>query len=554
MKSTDFLTFLLIFLIPVFGNSQIEKVIDQYKAYTPSISDANKIKFFPEIIDSTVIEKEINYSIFTKPLFVNCRFDPITPARIEGEPLTKLYRSYIKLGFGNYITPLAEIYYNSIRSKDFSYGLYYNHLSSLGNLKIRDSKIYSGYNDNYAGIYGKKFLQNKKTIGGSIDAGRNSYYYYGYTPLSSTLTDMNKEDLDKQNVISLKSSIYLKNNYSDSLHTNFETNFNYNFLQDYYKLNEQEFQLVNQISKFYGDELFGLTGDIAVYNTNLLSDTITNGIIQIKPWASIVGDEWRIEAGLNFTADAYSDSISYHIYPKVQLQYNVVDNFLIPYVGYSGFLQNNNYRFLLTENPYISQGTNISKTNHLIVLYGGLKGNFSKSTSYNFKASYSVIENMLFFVNDTGHIQTLNRFSTIFDDVELTELHGEVVYKKSDEWNFIMKGNYFLYTLKTELRAWNKPDYDLSLTAKYNLKDKILISAEIFGAGTRYTKVYMNNSEFTEFALNSYIDANINIEYRYSKILSAFVYVNNITSSNYRLWYGYPVQGINFIFGLTYSL
>lgn len=560
------LIFILMLLIPALGKAQIEKIIEQYKAYSPSISDANKIQFFPDIIDSSHIEKKLNYSISTKPLFVSSSFEPITPARIEGEPLKKLYRSYIKLGFGNYITPLAEIHYNSIRSKDFTYGIYVNHLSSMGNLKIRDSKIYGGFSDSYAGIYGKKFLEKKLTLGGNINAGNNVYYFYGYTPHTGTMADMGKEDLDQQNILLLNTNIQLKNNYSDSSHTNFETNLNYNYLQDNYNLFEHCIQLNNVMSKFYGNELFGLLTDVAVYNTGMASDTLINGIVQIKPWASIVGDEWRIEAGLNFNADAYSDSVNYHIYPSVQIQYNVIENFLIPYAGYAGFLQNNNFRYFLNENPYMSNGIAMSKTNHLIVLFGGLKGNFTSKTSYNFKACYSVIENMPFFIADTiihagtdffeatGNVQTLNRFAVVYDNVEMTRLQAEVVYKQSEKWNFILKGNYWMYTLNNESKAWNKPDYDASLVAKYNLKDKILLSAELYGAGEKYTKVFKNDEEFIDFKINAFVDANLGIEYRYTKILSAFINVNNITSDRYKIWYGYPVQGINFMFGLTYSL
>jgi hypothetical protein len=43
------------------------------------------------------------------------------------------------------------------------------------------------------------------------------------------------------------------------------------------------------------------------------------------------------------------------------------------------------------------------------------------------------------------------------------------------------------------------------------------------------------------------------VEYRYSKILSAFVTFNNLGFSKFQQWYGYPMERINVVGGLTYS-
>ena len=57
----------------------------------------------------------------------------------------------------------------------------------------------------------------------------------------------------------------------------------------------------------------------------------------------------------------------------------------------------------------------------------------------------------------------------------------------------------------------------------------------------------------TLFKLKNTIDANIGIEYRYSKVLSAFINLNNITASKKYYWNFYPTQGFNILGGLTYS-
>jgi hypothetical protein len=49
------------------------------------------------------------------------------------------------------------------------------------------------------------------------------------------------------------------------------------------------------------------------------------------------------------------------------------------------------------------------------------------------------------------------------------------------------------------------------------------------------------------------IDFNLGFEYRYSKILSGFVNINNLTAGRYQNWYNYPNQRFNLMAGITYA-
>ncbi len=535
----------------------IDHKVNVVKAYKPSISDAYKMNILPKIIDTTKIQSDFKYQIYPKALNVDFQLEPIKPAKLEGEPLTKLYRTFIKLGFGNYFTPLAEIYINKLRSKKSSWGAYYNYLSSSGKLKIRDEKVFAGYSDNSAGIFGKKFLSRRRTLAGDLNFSRNVLYFYGYTPHTYTIT------LEQQRFLSFTTNTSLKNNYTDSLHLNYKLNLEIKHLQDINNVSENEAKFTSVVSKFYNTKLFGITTDVALFSNNLIYDTINSGLLNINPWTSIIGKEWRIESGLCFIADIYNDSVFYHLSKKVHLQYNVVDNFLIPFVGYDGYLQKNSFRNIISENQFISPGLYVNSTNHKIILFGGIKGNFTSNITYNFKGTYSVIEDMYFFVNDTinhagtdffkpDNIQFLNKFNVVYDDIELLVLHGEIVYKKSEKFNLILKGNYYDYKLTNELQAWNKPEFDISLITKYKLRNKIELNVNVFAIGSRYSKTFDNTDGFK---LEPYLDANLGIEYRYTKILSAFLNFNNIAGTKDNLlWYGYPVQRFNIMFGLTYAL
>ena len=67
--------------------------------------------------------------------------------------------------------------------------------------------------------------------------------------------------------------------------------------------------------------------------------------------------------------------------------------------------------------------------------------------------------------------------------------------------------------------------------------------------------LYVNNAiiDYDVVKLKSIFDANLNVEYRYTKRLSAFVQFNNIGGINFEKYKDYPTQGFNVWCGLTYA-
>ena len=58
--------------------------------------------------------------------------------------------------------------------------------------------------------------------------------------------------------------------------------------------------------------------------------------------------------------------------------------------------------------------------------------------------------------------------------------------------------------------------------------------------------------KFQPKLLTGIVDANLGAEYRYSKMLSFFVNINNIANTRYYRWEKYPNQRFNLMAGLTF--
>ena len=207
----------------LYAQEEIRKEIVVVKPYQPSLSDAFKINVQPQISDSIPIHPSFDYSIHPKKFETRFQVRPINAARMVGTPLTKLYKSYLKLGFGNYLAPLAELNINSLRDKTRQWGIAVHHYSINGKLD-NGNKVNPGYFENSVDLYGKKIFK-KTYLSGKIGGGYDGENFYGYHP-SFTDTALNKEEF-RQNWIKLDGRIRMGSMHKDSLHLNWTGTLDY---------------------------------------------------------------------------------------------------------------------------------------------------------------------------------------------------------------------------------------------------------------------------------------------------------------------------------------
>jgi outer membrane cobalamin receptor len=121
------------------------------------------------------------------------------------------------------------------------------------------------------------------------------------------------------------------------------------------------------------------------------------------------------------------------------------------------------------------------------------------------------------------------------------------------------------YDANGQPAAWNLPSTKWSVDLSYSLLDKFYLDASVTYSGTRSSvsqidpgqdaQPFMQDGDINYYniELPSYVDANIGLEYRYNSRTSVWAKCSNLTNSSYRHWVGYPVQGIQALFGGSYS-
>ena len=543
---------ILILIVFSIGYSQevIRKEVRVVQPYAPSLFDAFKINLLPSLKDTIKLSPDFNYKISPKPYSAEYSILPIKAAKLLDDPLTELYGNYLKMGFGNYLTPLAELSINKKRSKEYSLGAYARHISSNYKVKLEnDEKVFAGWGNDEFSLYGKRIWDNS-ILSGSAGMDNRSVYYYGYNT-ALVDTSLEKEAI-KQNFLKVNAQIRYRSSYVDSKHLNYNIEVKYNYFADKFNYIENNVFTYGEFSLLRENILFG--ADFSYNYIDEAGDLTTrkNSIIGLSPWFKKKTTEWKLKAGVDAVFENIDNKTATHLYPDALLQIAVVDNLLNAYFGISGNLEVNNFQKIAWENPWVKSGVQVINTNHKLNMYGGLNGNINSSLSYKLRASYKLVNDMYFYVNDT--LDDLgNQFYTEYDDVQLSTIYGEILAQPIDNLSLFISGNYYKYAMTDQDRPWHKPAWDLTISTRYNLREKILVNADIIGSGKRYVKTY-DSSGANELTLDGIVDINLGIEYRYTKILSAFLRFYNITSSRYQKWNQYPGQGFIVMGGITYSL
>ncbi len=541
---------MVICLMPVAMMAQ-QKEVRVVKPYSPTLSGAKKIELLPSMDEQIDFDiPEISYQLYPKRYESQFSVEPIMAARMVKMPLERLYKSQLTLGFGNYLTPLLELNMNQLRSRNGTFGLYLRHHSMNGKVKLdNDLKAPAGFNENQLELYGSRFLKNAVF---DYDAGAsyNSYVHYGVDPELDTV--LAREDAVNP-YFTAEGKLGLHSMYADSFHFNYDASLEYYYFTHRFDEVEHGAQLDFDFNKKL--RVMDIAGELG---TTFLGhspdwDTLVGNqtIFWLNPSVAKGTSQWRFTAGFNFYGEVNDGLFTPHFYPRALFQFHMVKEVIIPYFGVDGNLENNAYRKIVEENPYVVPTLAVRPTNNKLIGYFGLKGNFSKAVAYNLKASYSIIDDAYFYVNDITN-PLMNQFVVVYDDVTLGTLHGELAVRPSDAWKLILTGNYYSYlTMVTEDHPWNKPKFDISLQMRYNMGDKIILDAGIFTIGSRY---YENFDLALEETLPLTFDLNLGLEYRYSKLLSFWARFNNMAAQSYYLYHQYPSYRFRVMLGFSYAL
>lgn len=519
--------------------------------YKPEVAESHKINFSPSIPPQMLDFPALNYSIQARRISTSVVANPIKADKKPPEKYKDLKRSLIRAGFGNYITPYFELFFNSLQNEDLNFGVHLKHLSSLG--KIKDYAN-STYNRNHAEIYGKKMF-NSQVLSASVAYDRYMNHYYGFKPDDFPTIKLSDDDIKHRiQIVSLGANLKGSNPASDAIEN--DLGIDYYYLSDNYETSEQNFNAYAMLGKRF--EMFSITqyqtiGARLEFDNYINDDTLSSysgGIFTVSPFISTDFNQFRFYAGLDLSFKADSSSKVY-FYPKARAELNIVKDALILYGDIGGGLKRISYKSLSDENPFILPVVNMEYQNTQFVIAAGLYGNISEKVNFLLEISNSTIKNLPLFINDTNN-KLNNTFNVIYDDANLFRFRGEINHNVTDKVTVGLVGEYNAYSMEDEDKAWHRPAIEVGFKGNFRIQEKFILGSELTYTGNSYAQI-LENKVLTSKDIDPWIDINLSLNYLITENISAFINVNNLLNQGYQKYYNYPVQKLNLLAGVGFS-
>ncbi|MEO5980435.1 MAG: hypothetical protein ABIS36_25765 [Chryseolinea sp.] len=467
----------------------------------------------------------------------------VRPLKLKGESQSRVYGGYLKAGFGNYISPLLEGYFNTSRDKNKLLGVQGYHSSSD---KGPRNGTNSGSGASGISVFGRTF-NDYVAVSGNVGFENRSTHFYGY-PSTGPIPEAK----------SIKQSYNLFKAYGDVSNSS-NSDFSYKLgagfsnLNDKYSAKETEVDFTfSSDYELNEDSRINLKADYALIDRKdkLINPKARNLFVVAPSYEFMPIENLKVKIGFNVAFENDSiDSKSTHIYPDFKATYPITPN-IDAFATLNGGMEKVSLQTLSYENIWIGPNIPIFHTNKLFDLTAGLNAKLGNKVAAHAGFSLATLKNWYYFVNDkTNQAQ----FRPEYDHgkaAHRANLYVALSYVQSEVAKFMLRGDLYNYQSGNVAEAWHRPTYKLTLNGSYNVYGKILLSADVIAQGGMKALDPVTDKAVK---LNGAFDLNFKVEYLFSKSFSAFVQLNNITSSKYPLFLNYQARGFQGMGGITWS-
>ena len=574
IKFQKFISTIILLLVFNFSFSQVKdenigsEVVNVVKPYTPTISDAFKVKETPTLDDEETAKKEnIKYNIFSFPVASTFTPSKGKAAGVDKAEKEKLFNNYVTLAAGNYGTVNAELFVTQTLENNDYIGAMVRHLSSQGGIKdvVLDDKY---FNTSLDLTYGSR----NKNLSWNADLGYQNQIYNWYGIQSSLFTQTQIDAIDEQQTYH---NAYFGGRLDLGESILKESTIKFNRFWDKFSSGENHFIAKPSLAfdvldeKIKANFIFDyLNGSFQKDYFNISDSKYGTTNIGFSPSFEINKDDLAVNLGATFFYSVANNggNNKFFVYPNISASLKVVGDLMIAYAGAEGTLKQNSYKEFVDSNFFISPTIAVTPTDQRYDIYVGLKGKLANSIGYNVRGSYFNEGNKALFKNNIYSTENTNTngyafgnsFYVVYDDVKTVSFFGELKADFSKNVSFGINGTFSSYSTKNEAEPWNLPSIKVNSNLDFNLTSKWFAGINVFFVGERKDELVFVTDvasliSFKTEKLDSYFDLNANLGYKHNERLTFFLKGNNLANQNYQRWINYPVQGIQVVIGGNYK-
>ncbi len=508
-------------------------------AFKPSLKTAAKINFTAASLLTDTNKLSVNYKIPSQNLFFSYQPVSIKPIALGLDSAeTWQNEHFVKLGFGNFSSPFAELGFSFGDKQNSSIAIHASHISSKGNL---DFQQFSKTGFDVLSIFNTP-SQHEWTAKAFYNT--NTQYFYGLQPKDSTVT---KNDLlQRFHLVGLELGVQNKEigNYGFIYHPQIFIN----YFADNRKASEinviAKLPFVKSFGNMYSFKM-GINADVASFQAPLVPNAvkINNNLFSIDPTVQFKTPNFKLNIGIQPSWD----NQQFSLLPNVSAEARIKETGLNAELGWVGYFQKNSYRSIAGFNPWIQTPTSISNT-RISEQYIGIKGSSGNHLTYQARLSFMQLYNQALFVNNYVDGRS---FDLLFDPkIQSLRIHGELGYHIQEKFSFIGAVNLNEYTnLAMHDKAFGLTPLEITGTLKWKISKDLQVKADaFFRDGTNYQNKLLQSQKLDPAA-----DLNLGAEFSVMPKLNLWLQMNNLLNNKYQRWNQYEVLGFNVLGGVVYS-
>lgn len=536
------------------GQTLLDEV-DVHGNYIPRLKPKEKFFDRPVLLDTFRITLKPSYNLEAPLLETPYIPDSIRMLKYKVPQASKGQRFYAKLGFGNYLTPYAELRVGSLRQRQHMYDAGYQYLAGGGRIKDRG---YPGLANHQAHVSWRYRTEQKQLITASAEYENQRVHYYGFR-LSDYPALSRKDYRQTYNHLTLDFG-FESTSPTDSMSWHIIPRMHYGFTADRFGSSENELNALINIRKSWRRIVMDdkIEGGF-FYNNPSATAGFASGWVGLNPAASFLLGSLHLRLGAIGYLTTQPGEVRFHAVPDVHLRWSLMGPYLELCAEAGGRVFRSSLDKLRRQNPFLFTGPQLDFTRHQLAATGAFQGQLIEFFHWQAGARFDIVERQAFFINSPGDtanvIPPYAGFEAIYGQLTRTTVYATLQYKNHEKYRASLNGEYyFFHQINTGFPGHTVPYHPVfRITARGSMQvmENILLRADIFYIHSQTGFERDSLGGFSTHKIKGTADINLSAEYRFNDLLSFWAGFYNMAAFAYNRWYRYPSQGFNALGGVV---
>ncbi len=556
-------------------SAQVEKVVEVTKTYVPSLESAVKLSVAPNMTDTVQMYPDIDYSIAPLSIETSFRTRPIRPASVTYWEFNRPRSCYLKAGAGYPLNSEVDFYASS-QNHDTGYVIgYLNHEGRYANIRndfgnLRNSIRLANRAGAAAGLY-----LGRHVFEGEVSYDNRLYHRYGrHIPLGVAFDDLYAGAVVDYGDANLK--LRIGDDFLDLSRVNFEIALSGGLFFDHSDVAQRAGQNLlgasGRIGKAFGRHRFTLDAGYERFGGSKNLKGLRQQQIHAGVRYGHDGEAVRLEVGAEYYRDEIKGQTSGdYILPFARVHFTLGAREFRPFVEADGKVQDNSFRSLARQNPYVAGGVQTEEGTGLwldksSVDYNvrlGLGGTLWRNRfDYRVYVGFSIRDHHVYWYGNLAADRQQEGFSgalmPVLSRQTVSSLHGEIIYRPVSQLRIDLGVHGFIYN-DDRLRMYGRriglgngePQFRANAAIRYQGR-KIAFGVNALAESKRLWSVFVSRGDAhsaerytVPFASNLGAD----VEWKSSGRVAVFVEGRNLLDRKLYEYPWYPEYRINFTAG-----